>query len=309
MPGKLSASRDRTSKGSRVQARDMRLKYNVTPDLHRESRLNTELSHYDRSSAAVALDGNPNRESVIRDLKMDPLVDDQIGQSSADSNGKLLQIFKDPKQRRLLSQQRRERKALNDARLDEILSKKDLGGLKNNSEFQDCLMFPSCYQVKSDEELRQQELDNTRKVIVQLYERLVPEYLLEDHPKEIPDATRDLIKKQSGGRGQGKTPDQMDIEFAILFRKEEMKRGRQHKSVEKKNKQYRHLYSAEGEKQEISGAFNVEVLSPTEEKEMKEYVDKKQTEKLALKLRKQVLQQFERKKKFRELMRFEEEKK
>ena len=74
----------------------------------------------------------------------------------------------------------------------------------------------------TEELSKAKEIENSKKVIEQLYENVVPEYLLEDHTVEIPSIARDLIKQQS--EGTGKTGDQMDIEFALLFRENESQR-------------------------------------------------------------------------------------
>ena len=49
----------------------------------------------------------------------------------------------------------------------------------------------------------------------------MPEYLIEDHPPEIPETALKLIKKEGKSKGNGMPAEQLDQELAILFRNNE----------------------------------------------------------------------------------------
>ena len=51
-----------------------------------------------------------------------------------------------------------------------------------------------------------------------LYEKIVPTYLLEDHPAEIPSTAKNLIRKVGDTKGNGMPAEQLDLELSILFR-------------------------------------------------------------------------------------------
>ena len=201
---------------------------------------------------------------------------------------------------------------MSDAKLDQMLQYVNFGDLKKNKEFKDCLKFKSCYHVMTEELLKAKELENSKKVIEQLYEKLVPEYLLEDHPVEIPDVARDLIKQQTNVRGTGKTGDQMDIEFAILFRENETKRRRagskEPTSSSRKKKFYKDLYKFKGTDHSLSENFRAHQMTQQEEENMKKYVDRKLTERKALQLVKDVNRDFKKEMRKKAILKAREEK-
>ena len=55
-------------------------------------------------------------------------------------------------------------------------------------------------------------------IIENLYDKIVPEYLLEDHPPEIPETAQKLIKQVANAKGNGMEAEQLDIELSNLFR-------------------------------------------------------------------------------------------
>ena len=205
---------------------------------------------------------------------------------------RVLKVFQDKQIRKQIIQRKKEIKQQNDQKMDQILKYVNFGDLKKNKEFKDCLKFPSCYHVMNEEIKKEKDLENSKKVIAQLYEKLVPEYLLEDHPVEIPDVARELIKQQTNVKGTGKTGDQMDTEFSILYRENEAKRRKKtskdsHGSGQK-NKLYKNLYKFQEADHATSENFKVHQMTPEQEEMMKSYVDRKFTERHAQKLVKQV---------------------
>lgn len=197
-----------------------------------------------------------------------------------------------------MNKQKKEVKEITDAKLDQMLNYVNFGNLKKNKQFRDCLKFKSCYHVMTEALLKTKDLQNSKKVIELLYEKLVPEYLLEDHPVEIPDVARDLIKQQTNIKGTGKTGDQMDIEFAILFRENETKRkkagSKESTNSSKKNKLYKDLYKFKGSDHSFSKNFHIHQMTTKEEAEMKKYVDRKFTERKVLSMIKDVKSQFKK---------------
>ena len=55
-------------------------------------------------------------------------------------------------------------------------------------------------------------------MIANLYKKVVPAYLLEDHPAEIPLVAKNLIRKVGNQKGNGMPAEQLDLELSILFR-------------------------------------------------------------------------------------------
>lgn len=64
-------------------------------------------------------------------------------------------------------------------------------------------------------------MEKTTEILENLYQKIVPEYLLEDHPPEIPETALKLIKKEGKSKGNGMPAEQLDQELSILFRNNE----------------------------------------------------------------------------------------
>ena len=71
------------------------------------------------------------------------------------------------------------------------------------------------------QEAPEESLEKTTEILQNLYEKIVPEYLIEDHPPEIPETALKLIKKEGKSKGNGMPAEQLDQELAILFRNNE----------------------------------------------------------------------------------------
>ena len=120
---------------------------------------------------------------------------------------------------------------------------------KENKKFSDLLTFKSQYKeqhkhvehdhshghdhghepAKKEEETIEED-EGTQKVIANLYKKVVPAYLLEDHPAEIPLVAKNLIRKVGNQKGNGMPAEQLDLELSILFRnfnlfQQNMKKG------------------------------------------------------------------------------------
>ena len=55
--------------------------------------------------------------------------------------------------------------------------------------------------------------DQAMQIIQSLYEKTVPEYLLEDHPTEIPQTAQKLIRSVGNAKGNGMQAEQLDFEL------------------------------------------------------------------------------------------------
>ena len=73
---------------------------------------------------------------------------------------------------------------------------------QNYENFEDQLKFKAQFRemTKSDETKNN---DQALKIIQNLYEKCVPEYLLEDHPTEIPITAQKLIRSVGNAKGNG----------------------------------------------------------------------------------------------------------
>ena len=66
--------------------------------------------------------------------------------------------------------------------------------------------------------------DLAMEIISNLYEKQVPEYLLEDHPPEIPLTAQKLIRSVGNAKGNGMPAEQLDFELSTLFQNNERQR-------------------------------------------------------------------------------------
>ena len=67
------------------------------------------------------------------------------------------------------------------------------------------------------------------KYIGGMYLEEVPQYLIDDHPLEFPQAAKELIKNVGETKGNGKAAELLDNELAIMFRKNYMKQKKKKK--------------------------------------------------------------------------------
>lgn len=102
----------------------------------------------------------------------------------------------------------------------------------NISKFEDILKFKDLFSEmsKSDD---QKNNEQALQIIQTLYEKKVPEYLLEDHPPEIPATAQKLIRAVGNAKGNGMPAEQLDFELATLFRNNERKRQTSPKKVKR----------------------------------------------------------------------------
>lgn len=111
------------------------------------------------------------------------------------------------------------------------------------NKFEDFLMFQSLIEDK-EMDPDEREYKNCIEIIKNLYKEIVPEYLIEDHPAGVPEIVVPLIKSQVKFRSNGKDAQQMEDEFALIFRENELgSKGLQEASGTKKtSEKYKTLY-------------------------------------------------------------------
>lgn len=198
----------------------------------------------------------------------------------------ILDIFKGQKKKNLKLKQQRARESRH---FDKQLSQFRFHQLEGYQKFEHALRFQS---IIKENKMPQQEREfrDCIKVIQNLYEKIVPEYLIEDHPTGVPEIVVPLIKSQINTRSNGKDAQVMEQEFGLIFRENELASGTNFKNdkLGSGGGEYQKLYELAAGHDENKIA-RPEELTPQDEEEMKRYVDRKMAERQALRLRKQVI--------------------